>query len=1487
MTDTPTIKQSTKTLTPIAPAPDLAPSLNPPATAPRTFLPLRGSVIDEVTELPMGNVPLLWTVSLGGASPRRPGKVVEIGGGLSEADGSFTINPVENEDVREALCQFDCVRNVKAWVEIDTRGEGMVRKIEVKRGAAETLLRISGNGQELTTDDWRQAADYLQGNRMLSAGELVHALSAPGAGSPIATWRTAKRARALGHIAAVVAQAGEHLPGTTLLDFEHQADLDALAEGELDKAVNHFRSLTDFQRFGGPIDEWHIGLFPSRKSDTELYRDYLRATWVAAATKMYAASSSPNAATESVLERQIVGRFHQNFRVADTGEVPAAKLLNPILREALLTPINRDGFGLTPAGIPAQGPAQSDDEYLAVLIGLTGKTLNELRNRYRVRFDRAAGEKTDPIALNVEALQGLLSDTWQSPEEPFPAEPQIWAPQENGKPLIFAPFIGRAPFYLQFEEWRERTLRFYAENVYNVRRNIPNFRPEFRKMVGLWKAVSERWNFNYNADPYLDGKAHYTSKDDWTKSGEWIERLFPISDTLHEALRFADAQDYPKAKEKLDWCSGQLAGAIKDYRSNWVRKRFFWFKSYGGSGGLSDKISLKSRSMLSVKNNWDLGVFEDWYDNRLFIPETTGADPTSDSANNETRDQNYTYARSMLIYSALYMHFVLVPYLRANLAMAVSDYATASKQLGRITGFEVGIGETGNWAGYEPEPKWGKPAVLDGVTLPYTTVVGIDDIYYGDPVPNFENYTIPDGVVLAPFEKNFFALAQGEAMLLLADELYRNDDPSSIRRARELFKGVLFLHGENPDIDPHFVIQFYGGDPFGKLDPGNPARAGQVARARLGYYQIEQGLNVYGFRSDMVPVLRYRPLKQAADLFAAGAKSAQTDFLSYMMKFEQAQIEAWQTNALLKKAEAAKIIAGEHIEIAKVGVGKAQEQVTQVKAQITAKQQEIADSNSFFSQLGSFFGGMKDAIGGMVPLADKVMNDDTPASSVSGDQLKAILTKSMSGGAAAGKEAAVAALGSGAAMAIGFGVFAYAGYTSMSSMADTIARRDGDLKSLQTVALPAAEAQVKLKQRDVTIAQQEQAIAQADVDLAQTLRRFQQDRFLNVELWNKLASFANQLIRRYLDLAARTAWLAERALAYEQNRDVRIIRMNYYPKAMRGLTGADRLQLDLAELEANRLQGVRLTVPVKHTISLAREHPLAFGQLKDKGRCRIRTQEGPLRAAYPGSYGFRIRAVTVAAQDSGGVPPRGMFRNLGVSEVSRDDTLQPNLLLRFPDALPLSEFRLQDDLFVYGLPGETLLQFEGSGIETAWELELPVGANPQGLRNLSDVVITFDMNASYSQALASKLAALPPGPVARAIMLAASVQDSQGLANLRVGTDPIRIRFDPKLVSLPAQEKNRKLANLALLAIGKTEKTYNATLRASTAGVVATFQIKDGLALSNAGDLLGGNPASPLNLLAGVSLDQVFEVTIDRAGVQDELRQLFDLVLYLDYTADL
>ena len=53
----------------------------------------------------------------------------------------------------------------------------------------------------------------------------------------------------------------------------------------------------------------------------------------------------------------------------------------------------------------------------------------------------------------------------------------------------------------------------------------------------------------------------------------------------------------------------------------------------------------------------------------------------------------------------------------------------------------------------------------------------------------------------------------------------------------------------------------------------------------------------------------------------------------------------------------------------------------------------------------------------------------------------------------------------------------------------------------------------------------------------------------------------------YLDMGARFAWLAERALSDEQDRPLDIIRLDYFPISLQGTTGPDLLQLDLSQLE--------------------------------------------------------------------------------------------------------------------------------------------------------------------------------------------------------------------------------------------------------------------------------------------------------------------------------
>lgn len=92
-------------------------------------------------------------------------------------------------------------------------------------------------------------------------------------------------------------------------------------------------------------------------------------------------------------------------------------------------------------------------------------------------------------------------------------------------------------------------------------------------------------------------------------------------------------------------------------------------------------------------------------------------------------------------------------------------------------------------------------------------------------------------------------------------------------------------------------------------------------------------------------------------------------------------------------------------------------------------------------------------------------------------------------------------------------------------------------------------------------------------------------------------------------------------------------------------------------------------------------------------------------------------------------------------------------------------------------------------------------------------------------------------------------------------------------------------AHLAHDAVGKTEKPYSASLTAAKSGTTAACKFTRGVALSNAGPLLGTKPPLPLNALAGLPVDQTLVLELDRTGIAKELKALFDVVLYLEYEA--
>jgi len=386
-----------------------------------------------------------------------------------------------------------------------------------------------------------------------------------------------------------------------------------------------------------------------------------------------------------------------------------------------------------------------------------------------------------------------------------------------------------------------------------------------------------------------------------------------------------------------------------------------------------------------------------------------------------------------------------------------------------------------------------------------------------------------------------------------------------------------------------------------------------------------------------------------------------------------------------------------------------------------------------------------------------------------------------------------------------------------------------------------------------------------------------------------LAQVARRLLRRYLEMGARLSWLAERALAYEQDRVIRVVRMDYFPALLQGVTGADMMQADLAELEMTRVERMKSTVPVRRTLSLAREFPVQYGQLKQTGRCGFRTEETFFRRAYPGTSAYRLRAVSVAVQQVDfSEPLRGSLINRGVS-IARPGLPGEHVLVRPSEVLPLSEFRLQNDMLLYGLPNEMLLTFEGSSVETFWELGFPKAANPIGLDGLVDVLVTFDAYCEYApERYETDLLAIP-NTERKWLLISAAQSQAAELAGLAGAAPKTDIVFDLRRLRLfPRQQTMRKLKNVAAYAITHDDINFIATLATVSPATSAVVTFQHGFAMSTLqpDPAMPPLPASPLNAFADLDPDQTFTLSISKAtNPSVDFQHVTDMVLALEYEA--
>ncbi|RWQ53308.1 MAG: hypothetical protein EOS82_09570 [Mesorhizobium sp.] len=1413
--------------------------------------------------------------------------------------------PLANVAVEALL--LDCGRDEVVGQSL-TEGHGIAelalpsrqwgRRIEVRlAGEPEFSLELSREHWEnrapailvvKPSEDWNRDAlklfaEQLMATRRIGVDLVMTEVAAPSPDSAVQILSPSERARLLDGLQRMLDRADASNARTTTRFL----DPEALRAGDIKLVpVRDIRPPDLYDEWPPDFEVpkiWPIwSNFPWSAPDDQSYRDYLRSVFVLFAHQQKLGVGADPKTFPDIVELQLKNRFHQDFRTADRSDVPLDTLLIDVVTRILTAPVAGFGFGLAAASIPAQG-TNTLRQRLDALLALAPIDRQEFANRYRLPLGESDDAVSSPVKLNIHTLSRTLSDTAQGPVERNRIDPQL--PGEQEKPILWQEVVGSAPFFLRYDEWLAQQQPFFPENLFALRTQV------IGTSSGPWLTEPRKKFLEYHLNrptnltvaPY---NGYFGSTHEVHRSAKFLLAYGAADAKLTELVQAIDRNQFATAARLADEAEKLLVAAHPEVHSGED-----WEPSTA-VGNLSRPLSFARRRKLTVSNIAELSGTR----------RTYPADGFEHFFELERPDDQWGHvvhfriARDQATRLRTYqLHFMLKIF-RATIFAGLGDLPAAVQQLGEVTGYFIGIAGLRTAAGMVKHPealgmhrrvvagrlRWDDPLG----DRPYTARVMYDQqrrlIGPFPLTPQIRGgYEVlkPDTPWLHRFEERYAEIAQGDAILAWAEALYRSDDPASLERARELYKAVIFLHGEDPGTSAYFVprqtLPWYS---FAE----NPRIRNQVDRARLALLQLASGLNFYGYNDEAVPTLNYSTLLRAAHRWATGAKSAQSDYLTYLTRVEQLDLDLLAAKTQERKASAAVAITAEQVEIAKAGVVAAQKVVADVEKLIAAKQSEIEDANSIFTQFKDYFTGMKSSVSSMVDVGKGASEGWTSLSTSGVGEALGLGAQGGSGTAAAGTESV--GLGSamgGLAVVGGFAAFAVLSTTTLQGMADAANKRQGELMALKNEALKAAQAGVRVQERYVTIANLQAQIAATDLAYTRDLISYQNERFLNRDFWEALAGVAQRSLRRYLDLAGQASWFAERALAYRLGTSIRVIRIGYFDLKMRDVGSVDRLELDLAELEALRLAAVRLTVPLTVTYALARDLPLAFGALKSSGRCTFTLTDDDLVTAFPGTFAHRIRSIDVMVDAPGTpVPVRGMLTNSGFSLLRREAGGARVPLLRFPDALPVSEFRLRSDMATYEMPGEQLLPFEGTAFTTTWMLELPRGGNAVGLNRITDVRLTFNIQAAYE-------AGLPPAPalpqaLSRSTFVSALAIDPKGLQTLR---DPAKaqgkLQFDLDRLALPA---NATITNLAVLLPGVDGGTYSSKIRFG-GGAATSFKIEDGLAMSNAG-VLSDNVAANrqrLNAAASGSPARPATVTITKGTEVERLQAARDALLWMEY----
>ena len=262
------------------------------------------------------------------------------------------------------------------------------------------------------------------------------------------------------------------------------------------------------------------------------------------------------------------------------------------------------------------------------------------------------------------------------------------------------------------------------------------------------------------------------------------------------------------------------------------------------------------------------------------------------------------------------------------------------------------------------------------------------------------------------------------------------------------------------------------------------------------------------------------------------------------------------------------------------------------------------------------------------------------------------------------------------------------------------------------------------------------------IQQAQAVLSFLQDKFTNAQFYDWMGSQLSGLYYQYYRFACDTARRAEATMKQELMRpeldDTQFIQFNYWDSGHQGLLSGEALHFDIKRLEMAYHDSNTRELEMTRHVSLRQLDPLALIDLRVKGTCTFTIPEWLYDRDCPGHYMRRVK--TVALSIPSVVGPYASVNctltlqasSLRVSPLlangvyGRDPTQDDDRFVDYfgsTDVIVTSGASNDSGLFETNLRDERFLPFEGAGAVGTWTLTLSPTLRAFDYSTVSDAIL--------------------------------------------------------------------------------------------------------------------------------------------------------------------